>query len=504
MNNTTNLTNASFHGIKWSYISSFSTSVFQIGLTAIMARLLEPTAFGLVAMAGVVLRFGSHFSQMGVGQALIQKSELRDEEIRAAFTSSCILGLLFFAAFWCIAPFAVYIFNESSLVPILRFMAATFIITGLSSTALSLLRRNLKFKEIAVIEITSYVFGYGTIGVILALSGFGVWSLVIAAVGQATASALLSYLSYRHSIKFITNWRYYKDLYSYGSRISTISFLEFIGFSLDTLIIGRYLGPAAMGIYNRAYIISYLPLYKITTSLSRVLFASFSRIQSDIKRLKKSYMSTTLLTSVVVIPVSLAIFASAKEVVLVILGYNWIDSVVILKILSLSIPLRMLSNFGGIVCDVTARLNIKLIFQTLYIFLLISLFFYFFHYGLIGFGLALFIAEFIKFIGYTILMNHMLKIGIVQIISNYRTAIINGIIVFMFLFIMTKVLNEYNMDFWGIFLVQFVLTSFLFLLLTIFFPSKQLKSEIVFRLSNVKLNSYSGILATNLLLWYQK
>jgi len=169
---TDNLTSKTLHGLKWSYISTLTKSVLQIGFTAIMARLLEPAAFGLIAMAGVILRFGSYFAQMGVGSALIQKKEISDEDVRAAFTSALFLGVLFCVSVWFLAPLAIYIFDSERVIPIIRViirvMALSFIITGLTTTALSLLRRNLEFRSLAVTEIVSYVLGYGLIGITLA------------------------------------------------------------------------------------------------------------------------------------------------------------------------------------------------------------------------------------------------------------------------------------------------------------------------------------------------
>src|SRR3989337_3318800 len=129
------LSSKTFHGLKWSYISTITNAVLQIGFTAVMARLLEPRAFGLVAMAGVVLRFGSYFAQMGVAQALIQKKDVSNEDIRAAFTSALFLGVLFFGLFWIAAPLAVYVFNNEEVIPVLRLMALSFVLTGLSTTA---------------------------------------------------------------------------------------------------------------------------------------------------------------------------------------------------------------------------------------------------------------------------------------------------------------------------------------------------------------------------------
>ena len=105
-----------------------------------MARLLEPAAFGLVAMAGLILRFGSYFAQMGIERAVIQKKEINEEDIRSSFTLSVFLGIFFFLLLWFLAPLALYIFNNEKVVIIIKVMAFSFLITGLSTTSLGILK----------------------------------------------------------------------------------------------------------------------------------------------------------------------------------------------------------------------------------------------------------------------------------------------------------------------------------------------------------------------------
>ena len=317
---TDNLTSKTLHGLKWSYTGTIINSILQIGFTAIMARLLEPTDFGMMAMAGVILRFGTYFAQMGVGSALIQKKEISDEDVRAAFTSGLFLGILFFVLVWFCAPFAIFIFDNEKVIPIIRVMALSFVITGLSTTALSLLRRNLEFRSLAITEIISYVLGYGMIGITLAYNGFGVWSLVAGALSQSAFLTILSYMFSRHKLLFIYRWKYYKPLYSFGSRVSIISFFEFLGSNLDTLAIGHFIGAAPLGIYNRAFMLVNLPAQYLTSSFSRVLFPSFSRVQKEIERLKKAYLSTIMLFSAILLPTCLGIAVASQEIVLLVLG----------------------------------------------------------------------------------------------------------------------------------------------------------------------------------------
>jgi len=422
-----NLTSKTLHGLKWSYLGTIMKSVLQIGFTAIMARLLEPAAFGLIAMAGVILRFGSYFAQMGLGSALIQKKEICDEDIRAAFTSALLQGILFFALVWLAAPLVIYIFENKKIIPIIRIMALSFAITGLTTTALSLLRRNLEFRSLFIAEIISYVLGYGIIGILLAHIGFGVWSLVAAALCQGVLLAIISYIFSRHKISFIFRWKYYKPLYSFGGRVSIISFFEFIGSNLDTLAIGHLIGAAPLGIYNRAFMLVNLPAQNLTTSFSRVLFPSFSRVQEDLEKLKKAYLTTIMIFASILFPTCLGIAVASREIVLLVLGEKWVAAIPVLQILAIATPFNLVSHFGGIVCEATATLNIKLLMQIIYVIILGTLFYLLSGYGILGFATAILIGEFIRYVLYFFLIKHICKISLIEGIRAYVPSLIPSI-----------------------------------------------------------------------------
>jgi O-antigen/teichoic acid export membrane protein len=499
-----NLTTKTLHGLKWSYLSTIVKSVLQIGFTAIMARLLEPTAFGLIAMAGIILGFGSYIAQMGVGPALIQKKEIFDEDVRSAFTSALFLGILFFLLFWFFAPFVIYIFDNKKVIPIIRVMALSFIITGLNITALSLLRRNLEFRFLAIIEIISYLLGYGMIGIILAYNGFGVWSLVAGALSQSTLLTILSHLVCRHKLSFIYQWKYYKPLYSFGGRISVISFFEFLGSYLDTLAIGHFIGATPLGIYNRAFMLVNLPAQYLTSSFSRVLFPSFSRIQKETERLKKAYLSTIMLFSTILLPTCFGIAASSREIVLLMLGEKWIPAIPVLQILAIATPFNLLSHFGGVVCEATAKLNIKLFMQIVYIIILGTFFFLLSGFGILGFATALVIGEFVRFVAYILITSRICRIMSSELIQAYLPSIISSLIIGPLIYFVAFFLREYNIPILLEFIVEIMVGLILLIVLFICNPQKILREEILDRLKIAGIINSKNIRTNQMIYWLYK
>jgi len=463
---TENLTYKTVHGIKWNYISTIITAILQIGYTAVMARLLEPAAFGLVAMAAVILRFGSYFAQMGIERAVIQKKEINEEDIRSSFTLSVFLGLIFFLLLWLLAPLALYVFNNEKVVIIVKVMALSFFISGLSTTSLGLLKRNLNFRSIAIIEIASYILGYLGIGITMAILGFGVWSLVFAALSQTFFAAIIAYVFVRHNLKFTLNVKHYKPLFSFGSKVTIISFFEFIGGSLDTLLIGRFLGASLLGIYNRAYMIVNLPLQNLNSSITKVLFPSFSIIQNEKTRLKNAFVSSFSTGIFFLIPICIWISISAKEVVLIVLGQNWLAAVEVLRILAIVTPFYIMNNYFGILFEAMAYLKVKLIFQISFVILLSIVLLILIPYGLLYAAFGLLASVLLQHIAYLYLTRVLLSLNKKEILTIYYPTVIASFTIGIITYLISLMLNTMNTNLIYRFSLQFIcgLSTILFLL----------------------------------------
>lgn len=483
------LTNKTLNSLKWSYLSTLVASFLQIGYTAVMARLLEPTDFGLVAMAGVVLRFGNYFAQMGIGAALVQKREISNEDIRAAFTSSLILGLLFSILFYLLAPLSKYLFHNSAIVPVVRVMAFSFVLTGTSITALSLLRRNYKFRSIALIDIFSYLIGYIVIGFTLAFNGYRVWSLVIASLSQSIIVAAFYYIVSKHSRSLLFDWKYYKHLYSFGSRVSIISFSEFISSNLDTLIIGHSLGANSLGLYNKAWSSISTPMYQLTNSLSKVISPSLSQIQFDVKRLRRVYLTSIMLVAGLLIPMCAGVAAASNEIILLLLGEKWIAAVPLLQILVFAITIDFITHFAAITCEATAKLNIKMVIQLIYLFILSILLYSLSRFGLIGFAFGMVIGQLILHSAYLFFIKRMLKIDFNEIIHAYMPGLIFGLVIGPAIYLLASFLNNLNLPIYLIFLAELITG----LALTIFLLMSGLQQNLKLEVKRILLNSDTKI-----------
>jgi lipopolysaccharide exporter len=387
------LTAQTLRGTKWTYLSTFVNIGLQLVISAVLARLLAPSSFGLIAMAWLVLRFGQYFAQMGVGQALVQRKEVSKANIAAGFWASVAIGLAFSAAAWLAAPLASRAFAAPQLGPVLSVMGLSFFLTGTSTTAFALLRRRMRFRGIAIADISAYVVGYGGVGVAMAAAGLGVWSLVGASLAQTLVASIAYNALARPRVVPVFTWQPYRELLGFGSMVSVISFLEFIDANLDTITVGRMAGSSALGYYSRALSLTSLPMQYLSTSLSRVLFPSFSRIHAESERIRRAYLSIITVFAGVGLPIAFGMSGAASDIVAVLLGPHWAPSVPVMRLTAIGSAAAMLSHFAGVTLEASARLKEKLIVRACQLVWFATLLLGLGRFGLTGYALAFGLSE---------------------------------------------------------------------------------------------------------------
>lgn len=473
------LTHKTIHGIKWSYVSTISTAIMQIGYTAVMARLLNPSDFGLVAMSGVVLRFGNYFAQMGMGSAVIQKKDLTKKNISAAFTSSIFLGLLFTILVYFFAPLAKFVFENNDVVPLVRVMTISFLINGFSLTALALIRKSMNFKQLAFSEITAFIIGYIIVGIGSALYGFGVWSLVLASLSQSAILAVMTFLIIRHEVALTFSWESYKPLLSFGSKVSLISFLEFIGGSLDTILIGRFFGDKKLGFYNRAQMLIGLPMIYMITSFTKVLFPSLSIIQDDNEKIKRNIFLILKMAASVILPFAVIVSILSKEIVFVVLGTKWMESVNLLHILAFAGAIDFLEHLIAVLFEAKGFLKEKFYMQTGYIFVLLAAYYLFFSMGVLGFAIALLSSQAVRLLVYSLYFLKKMNINFVEFLKIFTGPLLSTITIVCLLIPFHYIINSQNISLYISLIVSVLLALIIYIALLFLKYNADIKKNII-------------------------
>lgn len=334
------LTHRTLVGFFWSFSGTGVQAVLQIVVLAVLGRLLTPEDFGLVAAALVVVSFTNVFNQLGVGPAIVQRPEIRDEHIRVGQTITLILGAALTALVWSSAPLIASFFDMKGLTPILKAISFVFILNALSVMAQALVQRELNFRLKAGIQITTYVFGYGGVGVVMAYLGYGPWALVWANLAQAGVSSILFIIARPHPKRPLVDRGAAKELLAFGGGFTIGRIFNQVAIEGDNLVVGRWLGADALGLYGRAYQLMAMPATLFGKVLDKVLFPAMAKVQSEPDVLASVYRRGVVVIALLIMPTSAVLFVMAPEFVTLLLGEQWLEIVLPFRIFALGMLLR--------------------------------------------------------------------------------------------------------------------------------------------------------------------
>ncbi len=327
-----NLTEQSLRGAQWRFSSVAIKISLQFVVGIILARLLSPEDFGVVAYAMVFVGFFSIFSDIGIIPALIQRKEINEYHIRVGFFLSILMG--FFLSF--LIYMLSFILANELIAKIFRVLALFPIISGFGMVSRALLLRNLNFYKLFLVDILSFGVGYAGFSIPFALLGYGVWSLVFGSLIQCLIQSVLLNCFSHHSVIPGLRKMEAKQLLNFGIGISLARISNYCALNTDYFVIGNKLSAGALGLYTRAYQLITLPSANISSILTSVLFPVYSKIQDDRQRLQRGYLLAVTLASFIIIPVMATISVASPEIIVGLFGVRWSGSIIPLRILSMA------------------------------------------------------------------------------------------------------------------------------------------------------------------------
>jgi PST family polysaccharide transporter len=327
----------------WRFSSIGTGFVVHFGVGVVLARLLPPEDFGLVGLAYIVMGFGNLFVNLGLGPALIQRKELTDRHIRVAFTLSLTMSIVMMGVLYVAIPYCAMLLKDERVAPILEVLAFGFILSGLGIVSNAILARRLAFQQLFYVSLLKACL-FGPVAIGLALSGFGVRSLVYASILQQGVHSLASYIFARHTVFPLVARKEMKELVGFGAGMSLVSICNYFALQGDYFVVGRVLGPGPLGIYTRAYSLMTMPTTQFVQGLGSVLFPAASRIQNEPERFQRAYCYTLSVMSSITIPTMVAMVVLAPEIISGLYGPAWKEAVVPLQILGLFGVFRALYN----------------------------------------------------------------------------------------------------------------------------------------------------------------
>lgn len=337
---TKSMSHRALSGFSWTFSGTGVRVGLEMLVLAILARLLTPKDFGIVSAAMVVVRLSEVFAQIGIGPAIVQRQDLKTVHLRTGFTISCLSGLSLTGLISSLAPQISVFFHMEELIPVIRGVSLVFLFQGISLVAESLLQRELQFRWLAIIQSLSYAVGYGIVGISLAFLGFGVWSLVIAYLSQMAFKSIFLLKVKPHPKRLALERRAIAELMYFGGGFTLARIGNAIAGQGDYLVVGRWLGANALGLYSRAYQLMTIPAMLFAKILDTVLFPAMAQIQTQPERLRVAYRRGVALIALVVLPSSAVAYVLSPELIIVVFGPKWLEVVMPFKIFAIAMLFR--------------------------------------------------------------------------------------------------------------------------------------------------------------------
>ncbi|GBE22211.1 MAG TPA: lipopolysaccharide biosynthesis protein [Actinobacteria bacterium] len=333
-------------GVAMVLSAQWTRFVIQIGSTAILARILTPGDYGLVAMVLVVTALADRFKDLGLSMATIQRKDITDAQINTLFWINTGVGFVLTLLLIGSAPLVAVFFKRPELAGITTALASMFLIGGLGVQHQALLKRHMRYGWLASSEVAAMVVGMGT-AVILALLGFGYWALVANYVGQALTRTSLAWIAIRWIPGPPRRGAGIRSLLAFGGNVSAFGLLNYLSRYMDNLLIGRSWGAADLGMYSKAYQMLLLPLQQINGPLSSVAVPALSLLQDEPTRFRRYYLSAVSFIAFITAPLVALMAALSSDVINVFLGNQWEPAAPIFRVLALVGALQGISNTNG-------------------------------------------------------------------------------------------------------------------------------------------------------------
>jgi PST family polysaccharide transporter len=320
--------------------------VLSMVVTVILARLLTPQDYGLIGMVVVVTGFITLFKDIGLASATIQRAEINHQQISTLFWINVGLSILTMLVTIAIAPLVARFYGEPRLTGITMVFAAGFLFGGLTVQHEALLRRQMRFVALSVIDILS-LLAAPMVSIIMARRGYGYWALVFGQLATAVTNAV--------GVWVVCGWRPgrpsrnagVRSMLAFGGNLTGFGVVNFFARSLDNILIGRFWGATQLGLYARAYQLLILPIEQINAPITAVAMPTLSRMVDSPERYRKAYVRMLEKVAILTMPGVALMIATSEWVVRLLLGPQWMDTAYIYRLLGITALIQPIANTTG-------------------------------------------------------------------------------------------------------------------------------------------------------------
>lgn len=412
-----------------SALGSVGSNVVSLAGFVVLARMLAPSEFGMMAAVTVLVGLSRIVVDLGLSAALVQNNNITEKHYGAVFFVHLMVGLICAALMLMGSGAIENFFGMEGLSEISRVCAWLFLLNAISFVPLSRLEKMRQFRYVARVELYSTLLST-TLAIYLAWKGYGVWALVASFYSMSITMALLALYFSRWVPKIFIGKKELAELWVFSRYLVAMQALNYAAGNLDKILIGKYLGAQTLGAYRYGDRIAQLPTMLVNKIFGRVLFPAFSSYQNDKARIRYQYLKAIRLVSFVTFPVLLGLSMISDHVVMTILGDKWSEMVVILPLLALSLLLTTIGVLNLNIYKALGRTKRLFKISVLFRINLIVCMFVGIQYGLVGLLIGLIVARYVNFLPALYVAGRLIDVSLNDVSMNiYRALVSCGVMI---------------------------------------------------------------------------
>ena len=396
--------------VYWSIALKIVQQCYYLVVFIVLARILDAKDFGAMGIAMAIIMYANNFTAFGFIAAIVQRSEITREHESSVFLFNLIFSIVLIPLSFAIAdPLSEY-FDAPELRSLIPTLSVIFPISTFSAIPMALLRRNLEFKLYSIINLIGEL-ALSSFTLLFALVGLGVWSLAYGKI----IGLLIEVIVVLFKTKWRPSWRFsteaFKEVLDFGFLDFLRSQMRYINNYINYFIVGRILGPALLGTFDRAISIAYMPQRRIHMQINAVIFSAYSRVQDDLTRARNSFSKTMLGLSLTSFPILIGIAIISPYFVNICLGSSWESMIIPMEILCFDALVKIIGNTIGMINLATNAYRKQTIIDFICMLIFVALCLGGAHWGLAGVCVGSLTSAIIAFGLNSMLIRKNLKVG---------------------------------------------------------------------------------------------
>ena len=418
----------------------------QIGalvLGVVLARILSPAEFGVIAIANMIVFYANNFTNFGLNNALVQKKDINNHHINTVFTIDLAVSIALAVVTILAADSIAKYFNAQEVAQVLKWMSFYYVITAFYYIPVVILRRNIDYKFISIVEFIQSLL-ISVLAIVLALNGYSYWSIVISSL-CITLLAALVFIFKTGWLPKVEIYRDMTDIYSFGFWVFIRNQMELLVSKADYFVIGKYLDMSALGLYEKSFELTDRAMTGMTKPLNSVFYSAFCRLNGDLLQVKSVFLEGTALLGFICYPALFGLIGVAPHFVLSCLGEQWINMIIPVQILSTACVFRVLFGMIASVNVAIGKHKAHTLLTTFSAGLFIVLCLFLFIYGIVGVSIAFLVYCVISFCTSFWLMHRNININILELLKALWCPLLGSMLMLLIVLVgRTYVLTDYS------------------------------------------------------------